>query len=136
MEYSNVFPLSNSEGSPRPGSVMIFQYTAKYKETLPFYDRNPLCYVVAVQGPAFYGVNLHYTQPRNRKSILAYIDAGDDITKLPGYNKYLRSYVKSTFIRLVGDDMEKAADMGFEDFVRTVNGVDISTSPFLPSFYK
>ena len=95
-----------------------------------------MTYIVAMENNAFYGVNLHYTQPRNRKATLSYIDAGDDVTKLPGYNKYLRSYVRSTFIRLVGDDMEKAADMAFEDFVQTVNGIDISTSPFLPSFYK
>ncbi len=136
MEYKNVFPDSKIVGSPSPGRVMIFQYTAKYRESLPFYDRNPLCYIVAVQGPAFYGVNLHYTQPRNRKATLAYIDAGDDITKLPGYNKYLKSFVQAPFLDLSTSDMEKAAEMGLEDFVQTIGGRDISTSPFLPSFYK
>tara|TARA_B100001029_G_scaffold81011_1_gene66487 strand:- start:135 stop:545 length:411 start_codon:yes stop_codon:yes gene_type:complete len=136
LEYKNVFPLSEVLGSPRPGSMMLFQYSAKYKETLPFYDRNPLCYIVASQGRAFYGVNLHYTQPRNRKAILAYIDDGGDFTKLAGYNKYLRSYVQSTFLYLSGSDMEKATEMGLEDFVQTIGGRDISTSPFLPSFYK
>ena len=115
---------------------MLYQYSAKYAEQLPFYDRNPMTYIVATEGNAFYGVNLHYTKPMNRSGVLDYIIGDNDFTKLDGYNKYLRSYVQSTFIRLVGDDMEKAADMAFEDFVRTVNGVDISTSPFLPSFYK
>ena len=126
MEYKNVFPLSEALGSPRPGSVMLFQYSAKYKETLPFYDRNPLCYIVASQGRAFYGVNLHYTQPRNRKSILAYIDDGGDFTKLAGYNKYLRSYVQGMFLQLKGEDLDKALGMRLEQFVTDLGSVEIS----------
>ena len=136
MEYKNVFPTSKVVGSPTPGKVMIFQYTAKYRESLPFYDRNPLCYIIAVQGRVFWGLNLHYTKPQNRKAILSFIDQGGDFTKLSGYNKYLRSYVQATFLDLSASDMEKAAEMGLEDFVNTIGGRDISTSPFLPNFYK
>ena len=136
MEYSNVFPTSTLVGSPSPGKVMIFQYTAKTREKLPFYDRNPLCYIVAIECRYFYGLNLHYTQPRNRKAILSFIDQGGDFSKLAGYNKYLKSYVQAPFLDLSTSDMEKAAEMGLEDFVKTIGGRDISTSPFLPSFYK
>ena len=136
MEYKNVFPTSTVVGSPSPGKVMIFQYTAKYRETLPFYDRNPLCYIIAVQGRAFWGLNLHYTKPQNRKAILSFIDQGGDFTKLSGYNKYLRSYVKGTFIDLSLNDMEKAIEMRLEDFVRSLDGVNVSYDPNLPSFYK
>ncbi len=50
MEYRNVFPKSKTEGSPIPGHLMLFQYGAKTAEKLRFYDRNPLCYIVAVEG--------------------------------------------------------------------------------------
>tara|TARA_B100001093_G_scaffold370048_1_gene354995 strand:+ start:193 stop:603 length:411 start_codon:yes stop_codon:yes gene_type:complete len=136
LEYSNVFPTSSEVGSVSPGKLMLFQYSAKYAKSLPFYDRNPLCYIVADEGRAFYGVNLHYTQPENRQPILRYIDAGGDFTKLSGYNKYLRSYVKGTFIDLSLNDMEKAIEMRLEDFVRSLDGVNVSYDPNLPSFYK
>ena len=59
---------------------------------------------------------------RNRKAILSFIDQGGDFTKLSGYNKYLRSYVQATFLDLSASDMEKAAEMGLEDFVNTIGG--------------
>ncbi len=136
MEFSNVFPNSQAVGSPLPGRLMLFQYSAKYAKSLPFYDRNPLSYIVAVEGKAFYGVNLHYTKPKNRAAVLSYIDAGDDFTKLSGYNKYLRSYVRGTFLALGLSDMEKAVEMGLEDFVRNLGGVNISIDPNLTNFYR
>ena len=136
MEFSTVFPSSDQVGSPAPGRLMLFQYTAKYKDTLPFYDRNPLSYIVGVESQAFYGVNLHYTQPKNRAAVLRFIDEGGDFTKLSGYNKYLRSYVRGTFLALSLSDMEKAVEMGLEDFVRNVGGVSVSTEPNLRSFYR
>ena len=136
MEFSNVFTNSQEIGSPRPGRLLLFQYSAKYAKTLPFYDRNPLCYIVGVESKAFYGVNLHYTQPKNRSAVLNYIDAGDDFTKLSGYNKYLRSYVRGTFLDLGLSDMEKAVEMRLEDFVPNLGGVNISIDPNLTNFYR
>jgi len=136
LEFSNVFPTSESVGSPQPGRLMLFQYSAKYATSLPFYDRNPLSYIVGVESKAFYGVNLHYTQPQNRAAVLRYIDAGNDFTKLSGYNKYLRSYVRGTFLALSLTDMEKAVEMGLEDFVRNLGGVNISIDPNLTNFYR
>ena len=136
MEFRNTFPKSKTTGTPVPGHLMLFQYGAKTAEKLRYYDRNPLCYIIAVQGRVFWGLNLHYTKPQNRKAILSFIDQGGDFTKLSGYNKYLRSYVQATFLDLSASDMEKAAEMGLEDFLNTIGGRYISTSPFLPSFYK
>jgi hypothetical protein len=67
---------------------------------------------------------------------LRFIDDGGDFTKLSGYNKYLRSYVRGTFLALSLSDMEKAVEMGLEDFVRNVGGVSVSTEPNLRSFYR
>ena len=125
MEYKNVFPLSEVVGQPIVGEVMLYQYSAKYAEQLPFYDRNPMTYIVAMDGNAFYGVNLHYTKPSNRSGTLDYIIGDNDFTKLDGYNKYLRSYVQSMFLHLKGEDLDKALSMRLEEFVTDLGSIEI-----------
>ncbi len=125
MEYKNVFPLSEVVGQPIVGEVMLYQYSAKYAEQLPFYDRNPMTYIVAMDGNAFYGVNLHYTKPSNRSGTLDYILGNNDFTKLDGYNKYLRSYVQGMFLQLKGEDLDKALGMRLEKFVKDLGSVEL-----------
>ena len=125
MEYSNVFPSSEVVGQPIVGEVLLYQYTAKYAQQLPFYDRNPMTYIVAMENNSFYGVNLHYTKPMNRSGVLDYILADQDYTQLDGFNKYLRSYVKGMFLQLKGDDVDKALGMRLEQFVKDVGSVEL-----------
>ena len=125
MEYKNVFPTSVVVGQPIVGEVMLYQYSAKYAEQLPFYDRNPMTYIVAMEGNAFYGVNLHYTKPSNRSGTLDYIIGNNDFTKLDGYNKYLRSYVQGMFLHLKGEDLDKALGMRLEKFVKNYGSVEL-----------
>jgi len=126
LEYKNVFPTSTIVGEPIIGEVLLYQYSAKYAEQLPFYDKNPMTYIVAMENNAFYGVNLHYTKPSNRSGTLDYIIGDNDFTKLPGFNKYLRSYVKGMFLQLKGDDLDKALGMRLEQFVNDLGSVEIS----------
>ena len=125
MEYSNVFPSSEIVGQPVEGEVLLYQYSAKYAQQLPFYDRNPMTYIVAMESNAFYGVNLHYTKPSNRSGVLAYILADQDFTQLDGFNKYLRSYVKGMFLQLKGEDVDKALGMRLEQFVKDVGSIEL-----------
>ena len=125
MEYKNRFPSSEVVGEPIVGEVMLYQYSAKYAEQLPFYDKNPMTYIVAMQGSAFYGVNLHYTKPMNRSGVLDYIVGDNDFTKLDGYNKYLRSYVRGMFLHLKGEDLDKALSMRLEEFVTDLGSIEI-----------
>ncbi len=125
MEYKNRFPTSEVVGQPLVGEVMLYQYSAKYAEQLPFYDKNPMTYIVAMQGSAFYGVNLHYTKPMNRTGVLDYIMGDNDFTKLDGYNKYLRSYVRGMFLHLKGEDLDKALSMRLEEFVTDLGSIEI-----------
>ena len=128
MEYRNVFPSSEVVGQPIIGEVLLYQYSAKYAEQLPFYDRNPMTYIVAMENNAFYGVNLHYTKPSNRSGVLDYILADEDYTKLDGFNKYLRSYVQGMFLQLKGDDVDKALGMRLEQFVKDVGSIELPMS--------
>jgi len=50
---------------PAMGAMYLFQYGAKFKQRLPFWDRWPLCIPVKTAsisqvGTGFYGLNLHY----------------------------------------------------------------------------
>ena len=75
--------LNTQPSNVSPGKLLLFRYSAKYKDTLPFYDKHPLCYVLATESGAFYGINLHYTKPANRMAIMRYCllytsDAADE----------------------------------------------------------
>ena len=107
MAYSDEFPDSTYSGSPKPGTLSIFRYGAKYKKTLPYWDRNPLCYIFGASGGAFYGLNLHYQIPTNRKAVLNYIDGGGDPTKVRGYHKYLKSYMDTTTSKTIPNCTQK-----------------------------
>jgi len=128
LEYRNVFPSSEVVGQPIIGEVLLYQYSAKYAQQLPFYDRNPMTYIVAMENNAFYGVNLHYTKPSNRSGVLDYILADEDYTKLDGFNKYLRSYVQGMFLQLKGDDVDKALGMRLEQFVKDIGSIELPMS--------
>lgn len=57
--------LINSDGSRLvnkllPGSMYLFQYDAKYKDTLPYWDAVPLIFPFRIVPGGFYGINLHY----------------------------------------------------------------------------
>ena len=52
------------------GSMQMFFYDPKYKETLPYYDRFPLVIVVKPAKGGFLGLNLHYLPPILRAQFL------------------------------------------------------------------
>lgn len=43
-----------------PGAMYMFFYDAKYKDTLPYWDRFPLVIPFRRANNGFYGINLHY----------------------------------------------------------------------------
>ena len=51
---------------PLPGRMYMFRYDAKHKDTLPYFDRFPLIFMVGPAKGGFYGLNLHYLPPRIR----------------------------------------------------------------------
>lgn len=59
------------------GSMNMFFYDPKHKDTLPYYDRFPLSIIVGPAPGGFYGLNLHYLPPVLRAKML---DALMDIT--------------------------------------------------------
>ena len=128
MEFRNTFPKSKTVGTPIPGHLMLFQYGAKTAEKLRFYDRNPLCYVVASQGPAFLGVNLHYYAPDEREMIAEWVDEANPAELPKGYHKYLKSYVQTLFLDIAMEEWETAFNLPIEEFVRDLGSIEIPVS--------
>lgn len=62
------------------GSMYMYFYDPKHKETLPYYDRFPLTIMVDGAPGGFYGLNLHYLPPILRAKML---DALMDIQSSP-----------------------------------------------------
>ena len=57
-------------GTELVGSMNMFYYDPKTKETLPFYDRFPLAIIVGPAEGGFYGLNLHYLPMNLRAKLL------------------------------------------------------------------
>jgi hypothetical protein len=87
------------------GSMNMFFYDPKTKETLPFYDRFPLAIIVGPAEKGFYGLNLHYLPPVLRAKLLdSLLDITsnkkyDETTKFEISYKMLNSSAKMKYFR-------------------------------------
>lgn len=126
------------------GSMYMFFYDPKTKDTLPYYDRFPLVIVVGPAEGGFYGLNLHYLPPILRAKFL---DALMDITNNKKYDKttrfdltykllkrsqkfkhfkpcfkhYLSDHVKSQFAKVPAPEWEIAVFLPMADFRKANN---------------
>ena len=113
------------------GSMYMFYYDPKHKETLPYYDSFPLAIVIERRPGGFLGLNLHYLPPILRAKFLdALLDATnnkkyDETTKFrltynilngarkmryfkPCFKHYLLNHVKSRFAEVPAPEWEIA----------------------------
>ena len=122
------------------GSMYMFFYDAKHKETLPYYDKFPLVIVLQKAPGGFLGLNLHYLPPVLRAKFLdALLDTTsnsryDETTKFkitydllqraarmkyykPCIKHYLTDHVRSKFARVPAPEWEIATFLPTADFV-------------------
>ena len=85
------------------GSMYNFQYDPKTKQTLPYYDRFPLCIPVQKAKGGFYGLNLHYINPLIRAQFL---DSLYDITNNDKYDR-------TTKMRVTYQLLKQSSEMRF-----------------------
>lgn len=64
------------------GSMYMFFYDPKHKDTLPYYDKFPLVVVVGPAKGGFLGLNLHYLPPVLRAQML------DGLMEITNNNKF------------------------------------------------
>lgn len=104
-----------------PGHLYFFEYQAE-TESLPYYDKYPLVYVLNVSGTEFYGANLHYLKPKRRQIIIKKLEQGlIDIPKKI-IHKYLNKRCKSLFLDLAKQEWETSIVLPVEDFVLMKGG--------------
>jgi hypothetical protein len=106
-----------------PGKMYSFFYSAKNKDTLPYWDAMPLILPFSMTATHFTALNLHYLPPKQRLLLLnnlmkfANNRANDEKAKLklswnllsnaskfpqvgPCVKQYIKSHVKSKFVEL------------------------------------
>lgn len=107
----------SSSKTPPVGEIILYKYDPKTKETLPYYDTNPLVLVIDFTPTGFTGINLHYIPPEVRRQLIKKMKAAKESSRngvdyiqkvLPmlsaiggsklfehAYKKYLGSHVRS-----------------------------------------
>ena len=124
------------------GAMMMFTYDPKLKQTLPFYDRFPLCIPVQKAKGGFHGLNLHYLHPNIRAKFLDALydlktnDKWDITTKMrmtyqllkgssrlryfkPCFKHYLTQHIQGTFLLVEPADWEIAIFLPTESFKKS-----------------
>ena len=125
---------------PLVGSMYMYEYSAKYKDTLPYYDRLPLIFPYKKVKGGFYGLNMHYLPlPLRAKLMDALYETAnnkryDETTRLklsyeilqgaakfkefkPCIKRYLTSQVTSKFMYVYPSEWDIALFLPTERFV-------------------
>lgn len=121
------------------GSMCMFIYDAKGKETLPYWDKFPLSIIVGPAEKGFYGINLHYLPMTLRAKFLDALldftnnDRLDDSTKFnlsynmlkkaaktkyfkPCFKHYLTNQIKGNIATVAASEWEIAAFLPTANF--------------------
>jgi hypothetical protein len=121
------------------GRMYMFFYDPKHKDTLPYYDRFPLIFVLDRYKDGFLGMNLHYLPPVFRARLmdkLYTIERNDNIRESkklrlsyqllnatakykyfsPTIKKYLNNHVRSRFLYVPAEEWDIALMLPTERF--------------------
>jgi len=120
------------------GQFFIFEYDAKFKDELPYWDKYPFSLIIDADSNGFLGLNFHYLPPRLRKAVLdklikykkkagsprAYLKVAYPMLKAllqakmlqPMIHRYLYTQVRSNFIIVHEGAWENAAMLPVQRF--------------------
>lgn len=86
VNENTVFKGDQARMTRRPlvGNMYLFHYDAKWKDTLPYWDRLPLIFPFRKVKGGFYGINMHYLPHQLRAELM---DALYDITNNKNYDE-------------------------------------------------
>jgi hypothetical protein len=131
-KINNINAVTDGFEKPRflPGEMLVYTYDPKHKETLAYYDANPLIVFLERTTDGWYGINLHYLPPSLRAELL--FDIQYNSRKLPQIAKMLeknpmtkpclkRYLAKQLVTKPVGipkDQWEIAIQLPFENFMK------------------
>lgn len=113
---------------PKLFSLMLYEYRAKTRKDLPFYDKYPLAFIMDFKPNSFFALNLHYYSPEERISIANSL-ANNKIPRFEkGAHKYLLSEVRSPFLDFDTREWNTICLLPIEEFVRDLGGVELPIS--------
>ena len=130
--------------SIQPGSMYMFAYDAKHKDTLPYYDAFPIIFPVRLLDDGFLGLNFHYLPPNLRAMLMDSLYTLNTDPKLtdkakiqlsyqllrsasqfkyfqPCLKRYLYSQFRSKFIYVDPDTWDIALFLPTENFKGATN---------------
>ena len=133
------------------GSMYLFSYDAKHKDTLPYYDRFPLVFPFALHDDGFTGINLHYLPHILRARLMDALytlisnQNFDDKTRLrltynvlqssskykyfqPCVKRYLFSQLRTRFLLIPANEWDIALFLPLERFTVNKNVVYRNTN--------
>lgn len=107
--FQSLITKSKQTGHPSintlRGKLVFMVYDPKLKNTLPYYDRYPLIFVISVQRNTILGINVHYLDQRYRRTLLnALVRFGIDDTDEDAAIKFgypdVAGFVKEPLVRV------------------------------------
>ena len=128
----------------KPGRMYLFSYDPKHKDTLPYYDRYPLIFMVDTAKDGFLGINMHYLPHRLRAKLMDELytlvsnSKYDERTKLklsyqllksiskfryfkPCFKHYLGNHVRSRFIEIASSEWDIAMMLPLQKFMKATS---------------
>lgn len=131
-------------GMPALGRMYFYQYDAKNKDTLPYWDSFPLIFLVSLREGGWEGINLHYLPPKARAILLDRLmdlrsnKKYTDNTRLrmtyqilknmpkyvlfkPCYKRYLSTHISSRIIEIPHTEWEATVFLPVQRFNKEVN---------------
>lgn len=125
--------LGELKNSLEVGNMYMFIYDAKTKDTLPYWDKFPLCIPFENADKGWYGLNLHYLPPMARAKLLGQLIDHSADGKMqarwsvlknfsrfkgvqPCVKRYLTSGVKSRFLKINPEHWKASIFLPLQDF--------------------
>jgi len=124
MDDESLTQRSNVDKNPM-GSMYMFMYDPKHKNTLPYYDTFPLIIMYGSAPGGFLGLNLHYMEPALRaKALDAILGSGEMPGKYikPMIKHYLMKHVTSRFAEVDKPEWEIATFLPLARFKKATAG--------------
>lgn len=140
LEKAPEYRLKSTMSENMIGEMFLFQYDAKWKKELPYYDQSPLIFPIGMQGDGkFLGINLHYISFYRRAQLMnalysVAVREKNQIKKLaisysilksvsefayfkPCVKSYLVDHVQSRFLRILPSEWDSALFLPLARFV-------------------
>ena len=132
-------PALIQQNRPSIGKMFMFVYNPIGGDTLPYYDKFPVMIMVGPVSKGFYGLNLHYLEPRMRGMFLSKLISYTSSTKLdektelnityqmlagaarlkefvPCFKRYVFTGVKSNVVMIPAPEWDTAVMLPTADF--------------------